>query len=64
MESWQYPLAWATYLVAGAGLGGCSGWHSLVCLGWLATGCWGAMPLSHSRRGRWQIIQVIWRQQC
>ena len=22
MEFWQYPLAWATYLVAGAGLGG------------------------------------------
>jgi hypothetical protein len=35
MESWQYPLAWATYLVAGAGLGGLL-WFAFARLSWVA----------------------------
>ena len=35
MESWQYILAWATYLVAGAGLGGLL-WLAFARLSWVA----------------------------
>ena len=34
MESWQYPLAWATYLVAGAGLGGLL-WLAFARMSWV-----------------------------